>query len=439
MKVAVIGVGHVGLVTCATLATLGHDVVAVDVDASKIGALEAGRIPFHEPGLLDLVRQEVSAGRLRFTTVPSEAIAGAEIVLICVGTPPSESGAANIEAVDRSAADIARFASRPIVVVEKSTVPAGTAARLREDLALARPDVAFHVVSNPEFLREGQAVADSLEPERILVGADDEIGLAVMRQLYQPLIERGHRIIETDVVTAELAKHAANAFLALKISYANALARVCELVGADVVSVTDVMGADPRIGPAFLAAGIGYGGYCFPKDVAAFEALASSLGYPFPLLTEIARINGEAIASPIVKLRESLPDVEGRRIAILGLSFKPHTDDVRLSPALKVAERLVELGADVVGYDPVAMENARRELPSLATAADAYEAVRGAEAVIVGTAWPEFRDLDLLAMHAAMARPLVIDGRNVWDPAEMRKAGFSYRPTGRASVEPDQG
>jgi UDPglucose 6-dehydrogenase len=432
----VIGVGHVGLVTSATLAHLGHEVTAVDIDREKIEQLERGTTPFFEPGLEELIAASSAAGRLRFTVDPASAIAGAEVVFICVGTPPSDTGAANIEAVDRSAEAIGRFASGPIVVVQKSTVPAGTASRLRNDLAVARPDIAFHLVSNPEFLREGQAVHDSLEPDRLLVGADDEAGLEAMRRLYAPLVERGHALIETDVVTAELAKHACNAFLALKISYANALARICERIDADVVAVTGVMGADPRIGPAFLSAGLGYGGYCFPKDLAAFHEFAADLGYGFPMLAEIARINDEAIGAAIAKVREAVPELEGKRVCILGLAFKPDTDDTRLSPALEVARKLIELGAVVVGYDPAAGENARRELPALLIEDDPYRAAEGADALVLATAWSEFGELDLARLREVMAEPVIVDGRNIWEPARAAEAGFTYRPTGRKPADP---
>ena len=425
-----------GLVTSATLAHLGHEVAAVDVAAEKIAMLERGETPFFELGLDDLIAAGVSRRFLRFSTDPAAVIIGAEVVFICVGTPPELSGEANLEAVDRSAADIARYASGPIVVVEKSTVPAGTAARVRDALRRGRPDVAFHVVSNPEFLREGQAVNDSLEPERILVGADDETGFDVMRRLYEPLTAKGHRLIQTDVVTAELSKHACNAFLALKISYANALARICELVGADVMSVTEVMGADARIAPAFLAAGLGYGGYCFPKDLAAFEAFVGKLGYRFSILPEIARINDEAIDAVVTKVRSVVPELPGKRICVLGLSFKPDTDDVRLSPALEVARRLIDLGADVVGYDPMAGPSAQREVPSLIVTQDPYDAAEGAQVLVLATAWDEFRLLDLARLREVMARPVIIDGRNLWDPQAVVEAGFAYLPTGRSPAGP---
>jgi UDPglucose 6-dehydrogenase len=311
-------------------------------------------------------------------------------VFVCVGTPPRAGGEANLLALERAAEIIRRHATGSLVVVEKSTVPAGTASRMQETLARYNGVVSFAVVSNPEFLREGCAVEDSLQPARILVGSDSKEALSVMRELYAPLIERGVSWIETDVRTAELAKHACNAFLAMKISYANALARICELAGADVVAVADTMGADPRIGRAYLDAGLGYGGYCFPKDVAAFERLSARLGYRFRLLEEVAEINGQAVEFAVQKVEEILWNLEDRRIALLGLSFKPGTDDVRFAPALEVARRLLAGGARVVGHDPQASATAKAELPELEVVTDVYAALEGAHCAIVCTEWPEF-------------------------------------------------
>lgn len=439
MRVVVIGTGHVGLVTCVTLASIGHDVVGTDADHGKIAKLRAGISPFYEPGAEELLRRGLESGRLCFTAEPEEAHPGREVAFICVGTPPRADGEAKLSAVEAAARQFARHATGPAVVIEKSTVPAGTAEWLRRTLAVERPDLAgdLEVVSNPEFLREGTAVADSLRPDRILVGAASPEAFEAVRRLYAPLLEAGARLIETDIATAELAKHACNAFLSLKISFANALARVCELAGADVVTVADVMGHDARIGRAFLDAGLGFGGYCFPKDLQAFERLAHRLGYEFPLLAEAARINDEAVEAAVAKVRDGLWNLEGKRVALLGLAFKPGTDDVRLSPALAVARRLAEEGAEVVGVDPRAGANARAEVPELEVAPDAYRAAEGAHAVVVCTDWAEFRGLDLRRLRAAMAYPLVVDGRNLFDPAEMAAAGFVYRPTGRPSSEPD--
>jgi UDPglucose 6-dehydrogenase len=434
VQIAVVGTGHVGLVTCVSLAALGHDVVGTDADAGKISMLREGVTPFFEPGLESLLGEQLTAGRLEFVPDVASAVPGAEVAFICVGTPSRVDGESNLFAVETAGRDIARHATGPLVVVEKSTVPAGTADRLAVALTRERPDLSIEVVSNPEFLREGSAVEDALHPDRILIGATTEAALFAMRRVYRPLTARGIRLIETDIRTAELAKHACNAFLALKISYANALARLCERADADVRAVAEVMGTDPRIGRAFLDAGLGYGGYCFPKDLAAFERLAERLGYEFPLLAQISRINDEAVASAAAKVEEAVWNLEGKRVVLLGLAFKPGTDDVRFSPALELARRLIERGAQVVGHDPRAQGSAMAELPDLETAADPYSAAADAHCCVVCTEWEEFRDLDLARLRAAMAYPVVVDARNLFDIETMRAAGFSYYPTGRPAV-----
>ena len=437
MKVAVIGTGHVGLVTCATLASAGHAVRGTDADGEKIVRLLGGQMPFFEPGLEELVRAGLEEGSLSFSTDPAEALAEAEIAFICVGTPPKADGEANLLAVESAAKSVARHATNDVVVAEKSTVPVGTAGWLRLTLTRERPDLRFEIVSNPEFLREGKAIQDALEPDRILVGAESPEGFAAMRELYRPWTEKGCAIIETDIATAELAKHACNAFLAMKISYINAVGQVAERAGADVVAIADVMGTDPRIGPAFLNAGMGFGGSCFPKDLVAFDRLAAKLGVDFPLLREVARINEQAVEATEEKVRQSLWNVEDKRIAVLGLAFKPETDDVRFSPALALAQRLVAGGARVVGYDPAASANAKAELPELEIAPDPYSAAERAHCLVLCAEWAEFGRLDLARLKEAMAYPLVVDGRNLFDPEEMRRAGFSYYPTGRPPVEVD--
>jgi UDPglucose 6-dehydrogenase len=431
MDVAVIGTGHVGLITAVSMATVGHRVVATDIDAEKIGLLTRGETPFYEPGLEQALRSELGAGRLRFTIDAADAVGDAEVVFICVGTPPRADGEANLIAMERSASEIARHASRDPVVIEKSTVPAGTADRLRTTLHRESGGRAFEVVSNPEFLREGTALADSLHPDRIVVGAESDRGRAVLRRLYEPFTARGCPLMETDIPTAELAKHASNAFLALKISFANALARISERAGADVTAVVDVMGADPRIGRSFLSAGLGYGGFCFPKDVAALERLAARLGYEFPLLREVARLNDEAVDAVARKVEEALWNLDGKRVALLGLAFKPGTDDVRFSPALALARALIAAGAVVVACDPRAAPGAKEELPELEIAPDAYEAATGAHCVVLATEWDEFRGIDLVRLRDVMAYPVLVDGRNAFDPVDVVAAGFAYYPTGR--------
>lgn len=437
MRVTVIGTGHVGLVTCATLAELGHRVVGTDSNPERIDLLRRGAAPFFEPGLESLVSKGIDTGGLSFTSDSAEAVRDAEVIFICVGTPPRASGEASLVAVEKAAAQAAAHATPPCVVVEKSTVPAGTAVRVGRTLRRVRPDDGhdLEVVSNPEFLREGKAVRDSLEPDRVLVGAESPRAFATMRRLYSPLIDKGCTWIETDIATAELAKHACNAFLALKISYANALARLCERSGADVVAVANVMGADARIGPHFLGAGLGYGGYCFPKDLQAFERLASRLGYDFPLLKEIARINDEAVEAAADKIIDALWNLEDKRIALLGLSFKPGTDDVRFAPSLALARRLAEEGAAVVGYDPHAQAEAKAEMPELEIAPDPYEAATGSDCLVLCSEWEQFRSLDLARIKGLMNYPVLVDGRNFFDPQEMRAAGFTYYPTGRPRVD----
>jgi UDPglucose 6-dehydrogenase len=377
----------------------------------------------------------MDAGRLRFTHGASDALRDADVVFICVGTPARANGEANLVAMESSARAIAQHAPEGVVVVEKSTVPAGTAERVRATLALERPGFRFDVASNPEFLREGTALRDSLEPDRIVIGVESERAGSVLRLLYQPLTDRGHELIETDITTAELAKHASNAFLALKISYANALARICERAGADVTSVAEVMGSDPRIGRAFLDAGLGYGGYCFPKDVSALAKLSSRLGYDFPLLREVERLNEEAVEATVAKIEDALWNLEGKRIALLGLAFKPNTDDVRFSPALALAQRLISAGASVVGYDPQAAANAKQDVPDLEIASDAYDAASGANCVVVATEWDELRALDLAALRRAMASPIMVDARNALDADSVVTAGFAaYHAVGRPAV-----
>jgi UDPglucose 6-dehydrogenase len=430
MKVAVIGVGHVGLVTAATLAHFGHQVVGLDEDSEKIETLAKGVAPFYEPGLQDLLDEVLGSGKLRFTKDASSAVEGADCAFICVGTPARADGEANLLAVENAAWAVARNATGDIVVIQKSTVPVSTADRLHQIFAKATTHNVL-LVSSPEFLREGAAVEDSLKPERILVGSDDPKAHELMRELYAPVLGGDCRYFEVDIHTAELAKHACNAFLALKISFANALARVCEASGADVVSVADIMGSDHRIGREFLNAGLGYGGYCFPKDLLAFKAVAGRLGYDFGLLEEVMKINREALDATVNKIKEALWNVESKKILLLGLSFKPGTDDVRESPSLNLARALAALGADVVGHDPQANDFAVREFPELNVVDDPYEGAEGAHCIVLCTEWPEFKDLDLVRLKGIVTLPIIVDGRNLLDETEVVEAGFSYIPTGR--------
>jgi UDPglucose 6-dehydrogenase len=431
MKVGVIGVGHVGLVTSAALAEVGHEVVAMDLDAAKIDLLRAGKSPFHEPDLDELIARQAGTGRLEFLSDPPAAVRDAEVLFICVGRPTTAAGDASLTAVEAVGRDVAQHASPGVVIAEKSTVPPGTADRLRLTIARERPGLSFSVVANPEFLREGHAVRDTLEPDRIVVGSDDEPGFAAMRRLYGPLVERGIPLLETDVRTAELSKLASNAFLATKISFANALARVAELTDADVTRITEVMGADPRIGPDFLRAGLGFGGYCLPKDTHTLQRIAERAGYDFGLLREVMLVNEQAVTAVAAKVEEAVWNLEGKRIALLGLAFKAGTDDVRGAPALALARRFADEGAVVVGHDPIAAAEARAAVPELEIADDVYDAVTGAHCVVVCAEWGEYRDLDLDRLRSLVAYPIVVDGRNVLDPVRAEAAGLTYLPVGR--------
>lgn len=430
MKVAVIGVGHVGLVTAATLAHFGHDVVGLDEDPAKIDTLQQGKAPFYEPGLQELLHEVLGSGKLRFTQEAAEAIGGADCAFICVGTPARADGEANLLAVENAARAVAGNATGDIVVIQKSTVPVSTADRLHTIFARATSH-RISLVSSPEFLREGAAVEDSLKPDRILVGSDNPEAHRLMRKLYEPVLGGDCRYFEVDIHTAELAKHACNAFLALKISFANALARVCEASGADVDSVADIMGSDHRIGREFLNAGLGYGGYCFPKDLLAFKAVAGRLGYDFGLLEEVMKINRGALDATVQKIKDALWNVESKKILLLGLSFKPGTDDVRESPALNLAKALTELGAELVGCDPQANAFAVRELPGLQVVEDAYQGADGAHCIVVCTEWPEFAELDFVRLKGIVTLPIIVDGRNLLNEKDVVEAGFSYLPTGR--------
>ena len=431
MNVGVIGVGHVGLVTAGALAELGHRVVAVDLDRDKIELLRSGKIPFFEPDLDDLVAKQTATGRLVFELDPGAAAQDAEVLFICVGRPTTATGDASLTAVEAVGRDVAHRARSGVVIAEKSTVPPGTADRLRRTIAREEPGLSFTVVANPEFLREGNAVRDTLRPDRIVVGSDDAKGFEVMSRLYAPLVDLGIPLIETDVRTAELSKLASNAFLAAKISFANSIARVAELTGADVVKITEVMGADVRIGSSFLNAGMGFGGYCLPKDTQTLERIAQRAGYDFQLLRSVILVNEEAITAVASKVEEAVWNVEGKRISLLGLAFKAGTEDVRGSPALVLARRFMEEGASVVGHDPMAAAEARAMAPHLQTADDPYEAVVGAHCVVVCTDWPEYRGLDLDRLRERMTYPIIVDGRNILDPDRAERAGLTYLSIGR--------
>jgi UDPglucose 6-dehydrogenase len=433
MRVSVIGTGYVGLVTGVVFAEKGHDVCCVDADASKVAMLQSGRPTIYEPGLEPLLRKHNASGRLRFTQSVAEGVGHGEVVFIAVGTPPDPEGAADLSQIEAVAREIAQALREYRVIVEKSTVPVETGERVARTIAkFAPPGVPFDVVSNPEFLREGSAIADALKPDRVVIGCGSSRAEAVLRSLYTGFAAP---ILVTDIKSAELIKHASNSFLALKISYANALARICDLAGADVTEVVEGMGLDPRIGRAFLNAGIGYGGSCFPKDVAAFLRIAEDLGYPFRLLEAVQDVNHQQVRYFLKKLQDMVWVVKEKRVGVLGLAFKPDTDDMRNAPAVPILQWLLDEGAEVRAYDPQAMDVARRLLPSVTYTRDAYETAEGADALLLLTEWEEFRTLDLERLRKSMRVPILLDGRNLYHPRQMVKAGFTYRAMGRAAKE----
>jgi UDPglucose 6-dehydrogenase len=435
MNICVVGAGYVGLVTGAVFADLGNDVVCVDSAADKIDALQAGVLPIYEPGLEEMVARNMSDGRLAFTTDLAAAVRRSVIVFIAVGTPPKADGQTDLGAVEAVAREIGRAMERYTVVVNKSTVPVGTGEFVREVIERHQPTpLPFDVVSNPEFLREGSAIEDTLRPDRIVIGAPSQQVAMALLELYAPL-ERP--MIITDVPSAEMIKYASNAFLATKISFINAVANICELAGADVAQVMKGMGLDTRIGPAFLQAGLGYGGSCFPKDTDSLVHTAATLGYKFELLRAVVDVNAERAEHFVSMMETALAPLSGRRIAILGLAFKPNTDDMREARSIEVVTRLVELGATVCAYDPVAMTNAQKVLPTVIEYADSpYAAATGADGVALVTEWNEFKFLNLERLRTVMRRPVVFDGRNLWEPERMRRLGFAYYSVGRKPVRP---
>jgi UDPglucose 6-dehydrogenase len=435
MKLTIIGSGYVGLTTGACFAEVGHHVVCVDNDPRKVETLLAGQIPIYEPGLEALVKKNVAAKRLRFTTSTEEGVDHGEVLFIAVPTPPQADGSVDLSFIEKVAREISQFLDSYRVVVDKSTVPVKTGERVAQTIRrYARPGVEFDVVSNPEFLREGSAVADLMKPDRIVIGGNTDRAIALMQKVYEPFAAP---VLVTDINSAELIKHAANSFLALKISYANALSEICEASGADVLKVAEGIGADKRIGREFLNAGLGYGGSCFPKDIAAFIAIADQIGTPFTLLKEVQRINQRQLDRFIDGIREALWVLKDKKLAVWGLAFKPNTDDVRSSVAINLVERLVSEGADVTVYDPKAMDKAK-ELPfasKVKFATSPLDAAAGAEALIIATEWPEFASVDLSELRATMRAPMIFDGRNLIDPVAAADFGFQYRGIGRGVVE----
>ena len=452
MRIAILGCGYVGLVSGACLAEIGHSVVCTDNDESKIVTLNQGGLPIYEPHLDEIVARNVAAGRLKFTADLGEAVRYGDAVFICVGTPPLQDGDADLSSIDSAARLIAQESRSSKLVIEKSTVPMQTGQKLVRALAIygRNSDCRFSVASNPEFLREGTAVLDFLHPDRIVVGVGDANAEAQMREIYRPILERkvacpihpqgcpgreAPPLLVTSINSAELIKHACNSFLALKISYANLISDICENMGADVEEVVEAMGMDPRIGPSFLRPGLGFGGFCLPKDIQAFIRLGEKAGVDVALLRDAELINKRRIDHFLAKAMHSLWTLKGKSIGVLGLTFKANTDDIRFAPAMELIARLLQEQVRVKVYDPQGMEKTKALYPAIQYCADSYEVADGAEALMIVTEWDCFRELDWLRVKRLMQRPLVIDGRNLLDGESMVGMGFEYQGVGQPLAE----
>ena len=450
MKISVIGAGYVGLTTAACLSQIGHEVFCSESDAEKLNKLQSGVMPLFEPYLQEIVENVRAANRLQFGAT-EDAIDWGRAIFICVGTPPLANGDADLSAIERVARMIAKRASGYRLVIEKSTVPVQTGARVRKHLAIHSTNgLDCDVASNPEFLREGSAVGDFLHPDRIVVGTDSTRAANLLREIYEPVIRQTFgcpihelcpkttqpRFLVTDTSSAELIKHASNSFLAMKISFINMVANLCEVVGGDVTQVAEGIGLDPRIGSAFLKPGIGFGGFCFPKDIQAFVRIADKAGCDFSLLKEVEKINMRRIEHFAEKVRKELWSLQNKKLAVWGLAFKPNTDDVRFAPAIALLKLLVEEGATINAYDPVAKEKAKLVLPNINYCNDAYDAAQGADAILIVTEWEEFREVDWDRTRKSVERPLIFDGRNMLDAKEMAGLGFDYVGVGQAPVIP---
>jgi UDPglucose 6-dehydrogenase len=429
MKLTIIGTGYVGLVSGTCFAEVGHQVMCVDNDAAKVKMLQAGGIPIYEPGLEELVKKNVASGHLKFTNSTAEGVQKSDVIFIAVPTPPQPDGSVDLSYIEKVARDIAAAMTSYKIVVDKSTVPVKTGEKVTETINRYCPaKVEFDVVSNPEFLREGFAVGDLMKPDRVVIGVGSQRPVAAMKEIYTPF---NAPIIVTDINSAELIKHAANSFLALKISYINAIATICEAAGANVQEVAQGIGLDERIGRRFLNAGIGFGGSCFPKDLSAFIKISDQIGYDFKLLKEVQRINADQMERFIKKITDTLWVLKDKKIGVLGLAFKQNTDDVRSSPAIDLCQRLLTDGATLRVHDPKGMEKAKSLLPNVTYVDDMNAVADGCDALVVATEWDEFKQLDLARAKKGLTHPILFDGRNLFDPAEMEKLGWIYKSVGR--------
>ena len=429
MNLSIIGTGYVGLVTGTCFAEVGHHVICVDNDAAKVKMLQAGGIPIYEPGLAELVQKNVAAGRLKFTSSTAEGVANSDVIFIAVPTPPQPDGSVDLSYIERVARDIAAALTSYKIVVDKSTVPVKTGEKVSQTIKrYCAAKTEFDVVSNPEFLREGFAVGDLMHPDRVVIGVASPRPVAAMKEIYTPFKAP---IIVTDINSAELIKHAANSFLALKISYINAIATVCEAAGANVQEVAQGIGLDERIGRRFLNAGLGFGGSCFPKDLSAFIKISEQVGYDFKLLKEVQRINADQMERFVKKITDTLWVLKDKKIGVLGLAFKQNTDDVRSSPAIDLCRHLLKDGAALRVHDPKAMDKARPLLPDVTYVDDMNAVAEGCDALVIATEWDEFKQLDLDRAKKGLTHPILFDGRNLFDPVEMEKLGWVYKSVGR--------
>ncbi len=432
MKITIVGSGYVGLVTGTCFSDLGNEVICADSDPVKIDLLKKGGVPIYEPGLDELIKKNVKGGRLSFTTDIKKAVSCSEVVFICVGTPPREDGSADLTGIEKVSKDIAEHVDSYKLIVEKSTVPVETGEWVRRTISkFNKSGSEFEIASNPEFLREGSAIKDFMNPDRVVIGVESERAEKLLRELYEPL---NTKIVVTNIKGAEIIKHAANSFLATKISFINALSNICEKTGADVEQVAEGIGLDSRINKHFLRAGIGFGGSCFPKDLKAFIHISENLGYDFGLLKEVEKINEKQKDLVMDKIRKMLWNISGKSIAVWGLAFKPDTDDIRSAPSIDIIKRLIAEGGKIKAYDPVAMDNTKKELVGLGNiefCSDVYSAAEDADCIVVMTEWNEFKEVDWNRINSGMTQPFILDGRNIYDPKKLRALGFTYVGIGR--------